>query len=148
MVGRQIGMKPLSYEVDENGCWLFVGCKNWNGYGLVHRKGKTTNVHRYAWVERFGPVKEGLEVCHKCDVRLCINPDHLFVGTHDENLKDAARKGRIRRGPSHSKAKLTVAQVKDIKARRMGSRRYSELYGVSRSTIQQIFDGVSWAHVN
>jgi hypothetical protein len=89
-----------------------------------------------------------MHVLHRCDVRLCINVEHLFLGTHAENIADAVAKGRMARGESHPKARLTDDQVTDIRAepRTWGSsRRLARKYGVSESSISQIRDGLSRA---
>jgi hypothetical protein len=72
------------------GCWLWEGPVNFFGYGLSHH----SRVHRLAWEEANGPIPDGLFVLHRCDVPSCCNPDHLFLGTHQDNADDKKRKGR------------------------------------------------------
>lgn len=78
------------------GCWLWLGGTQAAGYGFFKHAGDTT-AHRSSWILYRGPIPEGLHVLHKCDVRQCVNPDHLFLGTQVDNMKDMAAKGRAQR---------------------------------------------------
>ena len=83
------------YEIiTETGCWIWMGATS-NGYGVASDNGKTQPAHRYSWELHNGPIPEGMQVCHKCDVKPCVNPDHLFIGTQKDNMHDAMRKGRV-----------------------------------------------------
>lgn len=141
------------YEPDLNGgCWLWTGyCSH--GYGIIWKKheGRTHpyGAHR-AFYERFvGEVPPGLYVLHRCDVPCCVNPAHLFVGTHRENMEDMARKGRHAdcRGERQPNAKLTTADVIAIRADRRGVVEIARAYGVRDSTISNIIAGKRWAHI-
>lgn len=80
------------------GCWLYTGFRKWDGYGWLARyfngKVRYLTAHRYSWILANGPVPDGLHVLHKCDVPACCNPAHLFLGTHQDNMKDRKAKGR------------------------------------------------------
>jgi hypothetical protein len=139
-----------------------TGCMEWQGaitkrtgYGKVKSNGKAIDTHRAAWIALNGPIPNGLHVCHTCDNRSCINGTHLFLGTHSENMLDAARKGRLPmnapRGSANSSAKLTEAQVLEIhflaRSGEFTQKAIADRYGVSRRTVGQIRDGESWRHI-
>jgi hypothetical protein len=87
-----------SYVADPNsGCWLWLGRElGSHGYGSIKIFGRSVRAHRFSWELHFGPIPSGLLVCHKCDVPACVNPSHLFLGTHLDNETDKRAKGRAR----------------------------------------------------
>jgi hypothetical protein len=111
--------------------------------------------HRLAYELFKGPIPPGLDCCHDCDIPPCVNPDHLFLGTARDNLRDAVAKGRVPLGSQHYNAKLTEPDVLAIREARTGVRRdYSgtrslvalaDRYGVSTQTIHRILSRESWA---
>jgi hypothetical protein len=104
-----------------------------------------------AWLLFRGEIGFGLVVCHKCDVRACVNPEHLFLGTPDDNAQDMVAKGRTLRGEEHTSARLTAQQVSRIKTMLVEDRMHvSEIarqFGVAYTTIQAIKTGKTWRHV-
>ena len=81
-------------KTDDHGCWIWIGCITWNGYGVISVNNRQIMTHRASWLCHVGPIPDGLFVLHKCDVRNCVNPDHLFIGTKRDNALDMVAKGR------------------------------------------------------
>jgi hypothetical protein len=83
-------MRERKIVIDSNGCWLFRDALTSNGYGAMGKR----RAHRVMYEEVYGPIPTGLSVLHKCNVRNCVNPEHLYAGTHSENMKDRVKAGR------------------------------------------------------
>lgn len=126
------------------GCWLWTDCDNGVGYGQLYINGKAHTAHRASYEYHHGPIPDGMFVCHKCDVRACINPDHLFVGNKHHNMQDAASKGRI------NTQILTADDVREIRAhlasnnKRGEQSKLAKKYGVTRYTISAIYKNKIW----
>ena len=88
--------------VADSGCWLWQKFLS-RGYGHIWMNGRNHGAHRVAWASRNGPVPDGMFVCHSCDVRSCVNPEHLFIGTQQDNIQDARSKGRLATGLKHGR---------------------------------------------
>ena len=93
--GGLVGQRFWGFVNKTEGCWLWVGANN-ERYGLFSCFGRVMKAHRASWHLFVGPIPPGLHVLHKCDNPLCVRPDHLFLGTHVDNMADMARKGRAR----------------------------------------------------
>ena len=88
-------MNRFEQKIDKSGdCWLWTASRNNGGYGLFKLAGKTTTAHRISYELHVGVIPDGMCVLHTCDVRMCVNPDHLFLGTQTDNMQDKANKGR------------------------------------------------------
>ena len=149
MSARRTDAQRLAGRHVLNGeCWDWTGPVDADGYGRARHGQKA---HRLAYTVHIGPIPAGLCVCHRCDNRRCINPAHLFLGTHTENMADAARKGRGRtsdkRGTNNPHAKLDAAKVTSIRSM-LGAAPQSRIgaaFGVSQSTVSDIARGRAWA---
>lgn len=143
-------------------CWLWTGAKSPGGYGAFNVKRRVVRAHRFIWELLCGPIPDGLEVCHNCPGRdnpSCVRPEHMFLGTHAENLTDMVRKGQsrfvlrdyARSGESHRSARLTENQVRTIRQRyaASGITQYdlAREYGVSQFAISSIIRGRTWRHI-
>jgi len=135
-------------------CWLWIGGKR-SRYGLFTIEGdREQSAHRFSW-EYFNnkKVPKGMCVLHRCDKGLCVNPKHLFIGTHLDNMRDMVRKGRKNPvyGEKHHRAKLKEWQVKEIRESyipRVVTRVYlSKKYGVSVSVVYRIVSRKGWKHI-
>ncbi len=141
--------KPFMVQITDKGCWRIVShAPNSSGYVQLERGGKVEPAHRVSYRTFIGGIPEGLRVLHKCDVRDCINPKHLFLGTNSDNSRDMTSKGRQARGQKNGRAKLTKNQVLEIRANeRLTRKELANKYGVSQSNIDYILTGQSWKHL-
>lgn len=135
--------------VPEAGCWLWTGAVGGPmGYGsFTLRTGVSRSAHRVSWEVHRGEIPDGMFVCHKCDTPSCVNPDHLFLGSHADNMRDCQSKGRNVFGSRVPMAKLNEAQVGQILSTRASGREMADRYGVSTSEISLIRTGQHWKHV-
>jgi hypothetical protein len=141
----RIRLEEKSTPVPESGCWLWLGNPNASGYGLVTHMGRSILAHRAAHIIFKGAIPEGMEVCHKCDTPLCINPAHLFAATHGENMRDAHRKGRkSNKRESNPRAKVTSSQVAAIRNDGRLVRVIARDFGISPAAVSMIRTGRNW----
>lgn len=135
-----------------DGCWEWTSARDRAGYGRISEgTGGSLYAHRVSYEAANGPIPPGMMACHTCDNRGCVNPDHIFLGKQLDNMKDASGKGRVRvpglSGARHPMAKLTQAQVNEIRSRRKvrgDTARMAQEFGVSAYTINEIRSGRSW----
>ena len=133
-----------------SGCWLWLGARNRQGYGVVYpcgRIGKQHRVHRLFYELYCGPILNGLHALHQCDNPICCNPDHIFLGTPKDNASDRVRKGRSydQSGEKSNNVKLTKTQVSEIRISMENQTVLSIKYGVSQSQISRIKTGKRWS---
>jgi hypothetical protein len=130
---------------------LWTGGTTPAGYGLFGYKGRRYYAHRVSWELTHCPIPHGLEVCHHCDVPACVNPTHLFLGTHAENMQDSVRKKRHATGTRNGQSRLSADDVCAIRARyAQGGITYQALahqFGVGLTTVHWVIHRVTWTHL-
>lgn len=145
----------------DSGCWIFSGAWNQAGYGIVGKGGRGSGndrAHRVTYAHFRGPIPGGMFVCHRCDVPACCNPEHLFIGTNDDNMADCRAKGRASKPPEnphvvgeyHPGHKLTEAQVREMRHLRASGwtlQSLADRYSVGDATVLKICRRDSWKHV-
>jgi HNH endonuclease len=132
---------------DGSGCWLWTGTRITRGYGQLKFGDSYRLAHRMAYEMLIGPIPDGQWVLHRCDVRHCVRPDHLFLGNVAINQADMKTKGRSARGERQGRSKLTAEQVHEIRAagaRGEMQRVIAARYGISRSAVGLILNGTNW----
>lgn len=130
-----------------DGCWLWTGICSHSGYGQTkYENGKFVSAHRLAYVLTFGPISDGLFVCHRCDNPKCVRPDHLFLGTHQDNMRDSAIKGR-RRGERNGRAKLSENEVLALRAGKVSVQELAKLKNISKSALYSAKRGKNWPYL-
>ena len=134
-----------STPVPESGCWLWTLGWSAKGYGAT-KYGGFNYAHRASFAAFVGPIPDGMMVCHKCDTRACVNPDHLFLGTPKDNIADASRKGRMHPGTSNYNSKLTPDVVRQIRSTkgRVSAREWARRTGTSHATVAMARRGDTW----
>lgn len=143
----------MGYSIDPNTkCWVWAGISGKTRYGRFKLDGTSNGVlqmgpHRYSWMIHYGPILDGLAVCHKCDNPKCVNPEHLFLGTQKDNLQDAIQKGRTLKGSLNSNSRLTEGMVLEIRSSRDLLRILAKKYGVTMACISAIQKRRSWKHI-
>lgn len=145
------------YPEPNTGCWLWSGQCHPSGHGTVKNTAHDGfyKAHRYSYYVANGDFDRTLCVLHKCDNPHCVNPDHLYLGTHQQNMKDMVDRKRIpdRRGSKCVNAKLTEEQVLEIRrtfktrSKEFGSDALAMKFGVGRSNINNILCRLSWTHI-
>lgn len=139
-------------KVDKSGgCWLWTAGIYKDGYGQFQYKLKMVAAHRYSWELHFGEIPEGLQVLHKCDTRNCIRPEHLFLGTNQDNVDDKVSKGRQHKpkGVLHGRSKLDDNKVRCIRRYypMFTQRDLAKFFNVYESTINKVVHYITWKHV-
>ena len=136
-----------------HGCWEWTGSKDRKGYGRIKPTLVKGNLkaHRVSYELHIGPIPSGMSVLHACDNPKCVHPDHLFLGTNNDNVQDMINKGRSLRGERNPMARLTTADIKDIResaSRGESFRSIAARLNVSSTSVYCVAKGRTWTHVS
>ncbi len=138
---------------DEDSCWLWLAYVAPDGYGAFGLRGRSPHAHRVAYELTYGAIPTGLHVLHRCDNPRCVRPDHLFLGTNIDNIRDMDAKSRRRVGVGERQAlaKLTEAAVRDIRAQHATGKasvaQLAQLFEVHENTLRSVVQRKTWKHV-
>ena len=142
----------ISFRAEESGCWVCtshepVKTGDYQSYDCkVH--GKTTKLHRHMYRMVYGPIQKGAVVFHNCGNQFCINPGHMALGTHANNVRTRNARGTTAKGERHGRSKLTEEDVRVIrKDTKTGQKSLAQRFGVDPKVIYNIKHGLSWKHV-
>lgn len=139
----------LYTPVPATGCWLWTGSVNRGGYGKTKVDRKHITAHRWSWILHKGDIPDGLHVLHRCDVPACVNPDHLFIGTNQDNVDDRQRKDRQGKFVPIPKRVLTDEQVKEIRMLK-GTMKIVDIakkFNIDHPRVSRIHNNKIYAHV-
>ena len=138
-----------SSKCPTTGCILWTGKRDKDGYGTLSWQKQPRRAHRMAWEIAHGPIPAGLFVCHTCDVPSCVNPDHLFLGTPADNMRDRDRKGRLatRPGVKMWNAKLTDSDIQAMRRSPEPQAKIAAAFGINQGQVSKIRRRLAWAHV-
>jgi hypothetical protein len=151
--------KKLIMINENSDCHEWTGSIQSNGYGRFNVFGRSMYAHRFSALMKIGILRSGMDVCHKCDNRKCVNPDHLFIGTRKDNMRDAVSKGRhasgeklsvSKRGDKSHLSKLTAAEVLEIRSMKLKgvkTKELSEKFNISSDNIRRIIRKDTWRYI-
>ncbi len=153
VVSNRLKMKTDRERFDDkwipepySGCWLWTGFVQSSGYGQIQINRKPVPAHRVAWEMFRGDIPQGMRICHKCDTRSCVNPEHLFTGTQKDNMQDCIKKGRIFRpiGQKNFNCKITESDARFIRESLASSDSLALRFGIKRRQVNRIKSKEQW----
>jgi DNA-binding CsgD family transcriptional regulator len=134
-------------DIQSHGCWNWLGSRHRNHYGQFSLGTTKMDAHRFAWWLAFQIDPAGYQVCHSCDNPSCVNPSHLWLGTHLMNMRDAQVKNRNQYGARHWNARLTLADVERIRELRssgLTQREIATQFHIGQMQVSRIMRGERW----
>jgi hypothetical protein len=140
--------REVTFEVNENGCFICtLHGINKDGYPVMKENGKTCLIHRKVYEEKNGKIPDGLVIRHTCDNRRCINPEHLLIGEHKDNVADRVLRNRSARGEKNGRAKLKETDVVFIRNSDQSNGVLAKKFSVDRALIRKIRQRMIWKHI-
>jgi hypothetical protein len=142
-------LELFSEHIPFTGCTIYMGFIHREGYGLITFNHQSVLAHRASYMANVGPIPDGCVVMHTCDVKCCINPAHLRLGTQADNMRDMLRKGRSRyvKGEQTWAAKLSSENIREIRSSTERSAVLADRFGVSARSIRDVRLHKTWKHV-
>lgn len=144
----------MRVKSSRDGCWIWTGAKERDGYGKMKADGREVTLHRFSWRIHFGEITPGMFVCHRCDNPACVRPNHLFLGTAAENNADRHKKGRSRfgncSGEKNGRSVLTDSIVREIRRLAAAGIRQNDIaerFSISPPQIHYVVNRKTWKHI-
>lgn len=132
-------------------CWNWIAGKGWNGYGRFKFQGKMIKAHRFSYLLYIGDIPENMLILHSCNNRACVNPEHLLLGNHTQNMQHRQESNRQVQGEKHHQAKLTDKKVKEIRklysSQKISQKKLSEKYNIGTTQISRIINNQNWRNL-
>ena len=152
-IKEHLKKKIINYseKCDVSGCWNWKMAKNSRGYAEISHNAKKERANRISYQAFKGEVPSHLFICHTCDNPACVNPDHLYIGTHQNNVDDKLKRNKQPRGEEIKLAKLTEKDILKIRElwekRYMSQQKIADQFGVIQTTISRIVLRQTWKHI-
>lgn len=133
-------------------CWLWTGACDINGYGIFNMYNKCWRVHRLSYIIHYGNFNQKMCILHKCDIRNCVNPNHLFIGTRQDNHRDMHNKNRYPCGEDHGNSTISEVEVRQLLIEIYNYKFNSiqevcEVYKIGKEVVHSILNGKTWKHI-
>lgn len=132
----------------EDGCWEWQGCCGSHGYGQITFKTKGMTTNRAAYEVFNGEIPQGMFVCHTCDYRRCINPEHLFLGTPQDNIDDMITKGRAALDNNRKLSDDQILKIRELYFKDISQQEIARLFDISQATVSRIGTGYSYGWIS